>query len=364
MGRYDPILQALMGGQNQALQLRRDALDQPRPVERFMAGLRSGQERLAQSKEQKLKELLNRQSMEDRQRKMQMEMEDREYDISQRPLNERSKMADIDFKEGQTQLMTTPKPPQAPEIEYGADGTGYSWDPGTKQWNPVIAADGRPLKKYQPPEKPSSQTGRWVQIQGEPGEPARRMNTLTGEVEFITQGGAPVLKPTKDLPPALHTSITGNKNSLNEIDQAIAEIDKPETAGSLGLSVGGLAPDAIAQRWDPEGVKARALVAKISAVKIHDLTGATQTVGEVARLRPFLPRTSDTPQVIKQKLELLRGEIANMLTQAEQSYSPERGYKPGNVATGGASTQGKRNYEGEVSASGKFVFRGGKWVAR
>ena len=91
-------------------------------------------------------------------------------------------------------------------------------------------------------------------------------------------------------------------------------------------------PEAITQHLDPAGVTARANVANIGSLKLHDRSGANVTVGEVPRLRPFIHNiTYDDAPTIAKKLQGLQREI--VIYQAEQDKAfAAQGYNIGSTA--------------------------------
>ena len=81
----------------------------------------------------------------------------------------------------------------------------------------------------------------------------------------------------------------------------------PDAVGLLrGIPMVG---DRLDPRADPEGVGARASIANIGSLKIHDRSGAAVSVHEFPRLAPFLPSVSDPPAAIRTKLQKLREAI-------------------------------------------------------
>jgi len=113
-----------------------------------------------------------------------------------------------------------------------------------------------------------------------------------------------VTPPAKEMPAALQEKFSNNSVAIQKIDKAIDLIDA--NPGALGAK--NYAPDALIQRIDPNGTEVRALVADIGGQKIHDRSGASTTVGETARLRPYIPAATDPPDVVKTKLRLMRQE--------------------------------------------------------
>lgn len=139
-----------------------------------------------------------------------------------------------------------------------------------------------------------------VQPANRPGEPPQIMR--------IPGSGEPLRPPPKETPAALREKLATNSVTLGKIDQALALVDRKP--GSLGAQ--NYLPDAIVQRIDPQGVDVRAIVADIGGQKIHDRSGAAVTVGESARLKPYIPAATDTPDTVRIKLRQFRAEYAAM----------------------------------------------------
>lgn len=107
-----------------------------------------------------------------------------------------------------------------------------------------------------------------------------------------------------DIPASLREKMAQNEVTIGKIGRAMDLVDKYPDA--FGLK--NMAGDAVVQRFDPAGVEARALVADIAGQKIHDRSGAAVTVGEMARLRPYIPNVTDHSETVKKKLALFRAE--------------------------------------------------------
>ena len=95
---------------------------------------------------------------------------------------------------------------------------------------------------------------------------------------------------------------------MNKIDRAITLVEKHPYAFGAWNVVG----DAAAQRLNPSGIEARAMVADIAGQKIHDRSGAAVTIGESERLKPYVPNATDTADTVKRKLKLFKTEYAQM----------------------------------------------------
>ncbi len=130
------------------------------------------------------------------------------------------------------------------------------------------------------------------------------VNKATGETRPVTSEGQPLAARAKEVPAAIKKAMFENNAALRKIDDALTAIDAyPQALG--GMNILG---DTIRQRTDPEGIKARALVADIGSLKLHDRSGAAVTASETPRLKPFIPTATDNPDTVRQKLELFKRE--------------------------------------------------------
>jgi len=101
------------------------------------------------------------------------------------------------------------------------------------------------------------------------------------------------------LPAAVQKNYLENRDAMRQIAAAKESLKgRPQSVGARYAVM----PDIVSQRTDPEGVATRARIANIGSLVIHDRSGATVTVAESPRLRPFIPSTSDTPEAADKKL--------------------------------------------------------------
>ena len=139
----------------------------------------------------------------------------------------------------------------------------------------------------------------------------------------------------KSAPPKVQQDYIGNVASTSNIDQALGLVS--DNSKSFGLKfIGG---DAINQRIDPNGTDARAAVSNIGSQVIHDRSGAAVTISEYPRLKPFIPRVTDEPDIIKKKLNGLRRAIAEENSAIESFYTEDNGYKPFKPQTATSGTK-------------------------
>lgn len=142
------------------------------------------------------------------------------------------------------------------------------------------------------------------------------------------------------MPVAIQTKLLENRDSMRQIENARALLGKnPNSVGAQYAFM----PDIISQRTDPAGVAVRAAISDIGSLRIHQRSGATVTVAESPRLRPFIPSASDTPQALTAKLAGLEKALREMNADIEQMYStgstapapsatPRRTARPGTPA--------------------------------
>jgi len=150
--------------------------------------------------------------------------------------------------------------------------------------------------------------------------------------KYLEQAGA-AKRQIKDIPASITKGMTENLSAMQKIDSAIESLDKtPNATGSWGSVVQYLSPE-----WggklnneyiDPEGLKARAQVADIGSLKLHDRSGAAVTIGETPRLKPFIPSINDNAKTVTEKLLNLKAEYNNMLASQHDYYNHDNGFKP------------------------------------
>ena len=128
--------------------------------------------------------------------------------------------------------------------------------------------------------------------------------------------------PEKRMPAHILETVAKNNAAVANIDNSIKQVQ----ANPSSFGVQNYLPDAITQRTDPKGVTARATVANIGSLKIHDRSGAAVTVGETPRLRPFIPATNDDDVTVVKKLKELRREMLVMDQEYKKTLS-EQGYR-------------------------------------
>lgn len=224
------------------------------------------------------------------------------------------------------------KDPKLPEgMRMGANGP--EWIPGYLDGRRSVAQAGATMVSMGAPVAVTMPDGSPAMVQpgNRPGvAPQILRDPSTG------QPLGPRAEAAKPIPDTAVRGMVENRAALTKIDKALGLVQQYPGAFGAQNYLG----DTVQQRAHPQGVEARAVVADIGSLKIHDRSGAAVTVGEIARLKPFIPNATDTPQTIARKLQQFRAEYAQTLADMQEAYSPANGYRANSVAgsksTGGA----------------------------
>ena len=127
----------------------------------------------------------------------------------------------------------------------------------------------------------------------------------------------------KPLPAHLATAFTNNLQGVSQVDSALGLVEKNKDAFGLAK---GMLPQAILTRTDPEGVAARAAVADLGSLRIHDRTGAAMTAREEPRLIPFIPSPTDNAETVKTKLKGFK-KVYDEMQSNIADFAENQGYK-------------------------------------
>lgn len=156
-----------------------------------------------------------------------------------------------------------------------------------------------------------------------------------GDIEsqkLKNQGGAENAK-LRPIPAIIGRGLVANSQSLSNIDRALKMVEEYPQAFGLANVMG----DTVRQRTDPKGVSARAAVADIGSLKIHDRSGAAVTAAEFPRLKPFIPSANDNPETVKKKLTLLKEQYQQEQDAINSLYAEDQGYQSAPKLTGGTA---------------------------
>jgi len=152
-----------------------------------------------------------------------------------------------------------------------------------------------------------------------------------GGAPSVIEGFTPPAEKLRPIPPSINTAIIENQTSGNQIDRAIALLSGQDLPGMTGdknaTGLKAYLPTGLLNRVDPSGVNARAEIADIGSLKIHDRSGAAVTASESPRLMPFIPLATDDRDTALKKLQRLKLEVDNSSAAMKEIYSTEQGYR-------------------------------------
>lgn len=137
----------------------------------------------------------------------------------------------------------------------------------------------------------------------------------------------PAEQPQAQPPATMATAMLNNAASLRSARVALDFVNQRPQSFGLSAGVQNMAPGLL-ERTDPDGTAARAAVANLGSLVIHDRSGAAVTASEFPRLRPFIPQVSDPPEVVKTKLTAFAREYEELLKDQYSAFGPSSGYRP------------------------------------
>lgn len=283
-------------------------------------------------------------------------------------LNTRLKNAQLANTEKQTELMGQKAPRTVKE---GEDGSYYSVDEATGNALPVTREAPYtgvvPPEQGQGPQDPSAPRPRQIlkgKVKAEnpvvgsqawkdaetfkaglqpKQEPLVPVQQDDGTVIYTPRSQAAGQKaPAKSNARGVATirkAIAANQEQVSVIDDALNELAAYPEAIGLNRGIGdlplmGKSGDAINQRVDPQGVAARAALANIASMVIHDRSGAAVTVSEFPRLAPFVPSVHDTYDTAVKKLQKLKTMIGVETGALQSSGTSPAPAAPASTSTG------------------------------
>jgi hypothetical protein len=138
------------------------------------------------------------------------------------------------------------------------------------------------------------------------------------------EGGS--VRAPQATPQTVATAMLENVRALRAAEDATRQILAAPGAVGIGPGLANMVPGVV-DRINPSGTSARAALAEIAALKIHDLSGAAVTASEFPRLRPFVPLVSDPPEVVRTKLERFARELRAVLQDQYQAFGPTAGFR-------------------------------------
>jgi hypothetical protein len=158
------------------------------------------------------------------------------------------------------------------------------------------------------------------------------VNTRNAQATPVTgPGGQTYTRPLNTIPASANTAIITNQQNLAKINDALNLLEGKDVGKLKGdkdaTGWKGYLPQAALNRADPGGIDARAMIADLGSLIIHDRSGAAVTAAESPRLMPFIPLITDSKETAVKKLQRFK-----QLYEAEQQglqdiYSRANGYK-------------------------------------
>ena len=136
----------------------------------------------------------------------------------------------------------------------------------------------------------------------------------------------PAEQPQAQPPATMATAMLNNAASLRSARNALDLVNQRPQSFGLSAGLQNMAPGLL-ERTDPEGTAARAAVANLGSLVIHDRSGAAVTAAEFPRLRPFIPQVGDPPEVVKTKLAAFAREYEDLLKDQYSAFGPSSGYR-------------------------------------
>ena len=228
------------------------------------------------------------------------------------------------------------------ELKQAEDGTFYGVNKRTLQAVPVTVGGATPPTgasavggRLDATTDPRSLMATQPVVGG--GIPSGRMGAPV--VEGVPVAGTPFKgkhEGLKQIPANINLAIIKNSQGVQQLSDTIKLLEQnPEATGFKGFL-----PGAILNRADPEGVDARAGVADIGSLVMHERSGAAVTAAESPRLVPFIPLITDDNATALKKLKRMKTIIEGEQKGLTETYSKEQGYVP-NPMVSKISAQGE-----------------------
>jgi len=207
------------------------------------------------------------------------------------------------------------------ELKQAEDGTFYGVNKRTLQAVPVTVG-GAMSPTGAPAVGGGIPTGRTA--------PADQVSALP--VEGAPVAGTPFKgkhEGLKQIPANINLAIIKNNQGVQQLSDTIKLLEQnPNAVGFKGF-----VPGAILNRADPEGVNARAGVADIGSLVMHDRSGAAVTASESPRLVPFIPLITDDTATVLKKLKRMKAIVEGEQKGLTETYSKDQGYVPNPVVS-------------------------------
>ncbi len=154
----------------------------------------------------------------------------------------------------------------------------------------------------------------------------------TGQSIPLTGPDGATLGPKlKDAPAAVQKAMIENGTNLRRAERALALVQGTDVGEAKGdkaaTGLKGYLPNQILNRIDPTGVDARAQIADLGSLVIHDRSGAAVTASEFPRLAPFIPTEKDDNASAQKKLKRFVQVYKEEIEATQQAYGPGSGFR-------------------------------------
>lgn len=143
-------------------------------------------------------------------------------------------------------------------------------------------------------------------------------------IDVQGQGGG---QPIKPVPAAISKAFLANKQQVTKLDRAIASVGANPDAVGFKAYLPDKMLNMVQKPGYASGVGARADIADIGSLVIHDRSGAAVTVSEYPRLKPFIPQTTDDQATVLKKLTRMKEVLEEESQGMADFYTPEQGYR-------------------------------------
>ena len=117
----------------------------------------------------------------------------------------------------------------------------------------------------------------------------------------------------------------------------------------------GMMGERFSQFNDPKGVAFRALIGRIGGILIKDTSGAAVSASEDARLKKWVPVSTDTPAAARSKLLNLINAIGEYQQGFEDIYNEDNGYRRINVRGGSGATPAKSSTPTRINSAADYA---------
>ena len=242
----------------------------------------------------------------------------------------------------------------------GPSGTAFGYNPKTNQMTPITNAMApaagpstnalaapAPAQAVAPPAATVAQPPAAAGGSGPMG-----VNLPANAAAGVNAPGTPFVGKgaNKPIPDNINLAILKNDQNIKGLQNTINLLAKyPDAVGAKGYM-----PQDALNRTDPKGVDARAGIADVGSLVLHDRSGAAVTASESPRLMPFIPLITDDIKTATKKLTRMLEIAKDDQLGLTQTYSKEQGFAVNPIARQSNSS----NQAGDIHSQADAVLRG------